>query len=118
MSSVNLYDVLDVSNDATPSELKKAYRLLVKEYHPDKPTGDAEMFELITHAFNILSNDESRKEYDALYKLSEQSNRNHSNRKTQAENYFKAQENTVTKKTKEQQELDFKKVMSDLDRKH
>lgn len=118
MSSVNLYDVLDVSNDATPSEIKKAYRILVKEYHPDKATGDAEMFELITHAFNILADEESRKEYDSLYKLSEQSKKDHTSLKSQAENYFKAQETDIVKKSDAELEADFEKVMSDFDRKH
>ena len=118
MSSVNLYDVLDVSNDATPSELKKAYRILVKQYHPDKATGDAEMFELITHAFNILSDEESRKEYDNLYKLSEQSKRDHFSLKSQVENFYKAQETDIAKKSDAELEVDFKKVMSDFDRKH
>ena len=118
MSSVNLYDVLDVSNDATPSELKKAYRKLVKEFYPDKPSGSVEMFELITHAYNVLSNEESRKEYDALYKLSEQSGKDHMGLKSQASNYYKAQKDDITKKSKEEQDADFKKIMADFDRKH
>lgn len=118
MSSVNLYDVLDVSNEATPNELKKAYRKLVKEFYPDKPSGSIEMFELITHAYNVLANDESRKEYDALYKLSEQSGKDHTSLKAQAKGYYKAQESDVTKKSKEELDADFKKVMSDFDRKH
>jgi curved DNA-binding protein CbpA len=118
MSTVNLYDVLDVSNDATPSEIKKAYRILVKKYHPDKPDGDAEMFELISHAYNIISNEESRKEYDTLYKLSEQSKKDHVGLKTQAENYYKAQETSVTKKSKKELDKEFDNVMKDLDKKH
>ncbi len=118
MSTVNLYDVLDVSNDATPSEIKKAYRILVKIYHPDKPEGDAEMLELVTHAYNILSNDESRKEYDTLYKLSEQSRKDHVNLKAQSENYYKAQDTSVTKKSKVEARAEFINIMKDMDKKH
>ena len=50
MSTVNLYDVLNIEQDATKNQIKDAYIKLVKEFHPDKPKGDAEMFELITHA--------------------------------------------------------------------
>ena len=60
MASVNLYDVLKVENDATRKDIKSAYKLLVKEFHPDRPTGDKEMFELVTHAYNVLSNEGAR----------------------------------------------------------
>ena len=116
-STVNLYDVLDISHDVTPIELKKAYRKLVKEYYPRRPNGDAEMFELITHAYNILSNDESRKEYDGIYKLSKQSNKSHTSLKTQSDKYYKAQETTAVKKSKEELEIEFKKSMNEMDHK-
>ncbi len=118
MSTVNLYDVLDVSNDATLSEIKKAYRLLVKKYHPDKPDGDEDMFDLITDAYNVLSKPESRQEYDNLYKLSQQSGKDHSSLKAQAMNYYDAQQTSVTKKSKEELSSDFKKAMNEMDMKH
>lgn len=119
MSGVNLYDVLEVSNDATPTEIKNAYRKLVKKFHPDKPKGDAEMFELISDAYNKLSSEETRKEYDILYKLSEQSKKGHTNLKNQADQYYKSQDTSVTnKKSKDELKNEFISVMADMDKKH
>ena len=117
MSTVNLYDVLNVSQDCTRNELKDAYRQLVKEFHPDRPNGDAEMFELIRHAFEILSNPKSREEYDTLFKLSKQSESDHFNLKYQAENYIKSQKSDITTKSKKEQETSFKKAFEEMDRK-
>ena len=120
MSTVNLYDVLDVAQDCTSKEIKDAYRILVKEFHPDKPGGDAEMFELITHAYNILINGNSRKEYDEIYALSKQVETNHFDMKVKAKDYYTALDNDVTKKkkSKDEQKIDFKKAFGDMDRKH
>lgn len=119
MSTVNLYDVLNVSQDCSIKEIKTAYRNLVKEFHPDKPDGDAEMFELITHAYNILVNPTNRKEYDEIYSLSKQSESSHFDLKSRSLNYFSAQENDSIKKkkTKKEQITDFKKANEEMDRK-
>lgn len=118
MSSVNLYDVLNISQDCTTQEIKNAYRNLAKEFHPDRPNGDAEMFELITHAYNILVNTNSRKEYDEIYALSKQVDTTHFDMKSKAKDYFNAMDTDVTKKkkSKEDFENDFKKNMEDMDR--
>lgn len=118
MSTVNLYDILNVSSDCTRRDLKRAYRKLVLEFHPDKPNGDEEMFELITHAYNVLSNEESRCEYDELYKLSKQIDNSHFDLKDQSNSHFKAQETSVIKRSKDELENDFKNAFSDLDKKH
>ena len=72
--SANLYtDVLNVSSDATPSQLRKAYYKLCLKYHPDKLspnlTNDEKelakkKFQAISLAYTILSDEEKRKEYD------------------------------------------------------
>ena len=119
MSSVNLYDVLNVSPDCTTKEIKDAYRVLVKEFHPDKPGGDAEMFELVTHAYNVLSNQNFRKEYDDLYELSKQIESSHFDLKVKAKKYYDSLDTDVTKKvSKEEQNKSFKKAFEDMDRKH
>ncbi|MET0303283.1 MAG: molecular chaperone DnaJ [Microbacteriaceae bacterium] len=60
------YDVLGVSREATPEEIKKAYRRLARELHPDvNPSEDAaERFKQVTHAYDVLSDAQQRERYD------------------------------------------------------
>ena len=120
MSTVNFYDVLDVAQDATSKDIKSSYRDLVLIFHPDKSTGDVEMFELITTAYNILINKNSRKEYDELYSISKQSESNHFDLKIKSKDHFSALDNDIskTKKSDMDQKQEFKKIMDEMDRKH
>ncbi|MHA7986693.1 molecular chaperone DnaJ [Rathayibacter sp. CAU 1779] len=60
------YEVLGVSRDASPDEIKKAYRRLARELHPDvNPSPEAsERFKLVTHAYDVLSDPQQRQQYD------------------------------------------------------
>jgi len=62
----NHYEVLGVSRDATGEEIKKAYRKLARQYHPDVYSGDdAEArFKEVTHAYEVLSDPQKRRVYD------------------------------------------------------
>lgn len=66
MPDKDYYQILRVLPTATAAEIKKSYRLLAMEFHPDKNPGvrAAEQFTLIKEAYAILSNAAERKKYD------------------------------------------------------
>ncbi len=58
------YQVLGVSRDASSPEIKRAYRRLAHQYHPDKAGGDEEKFKRINEAYQVLSDAGKRSQYD------------------------------------------------------
>ena len=66
----NYYDVLGVEQSASPEQIKEQFRLLAKEWHPDrrKDSSEEKMSE-INQAYEVLSNQKLREEYDKYYKL-------------------------------------------------
>src|SRR3989344_8515741 len=62
------YDILGVSKTASLDEIKKAYRKLALQYHPDrnKTKEGEEKFKEISKAYEVLSNPEKRQTYDQL----------------------------------------------------
>jgi molecular chaperone DnaJ len=66
------YQLLGVAEKATPDEIKKAYRKLAKQYHPDANQGDAsaaERFKEVGEAYSVLSDADKRRQYDQMRKL-------------------------------------------------
>ncbi len=67
MAKRDYYEVLGVDKNATPEELKKAYRKLALQYHPDRNPGDKEAeekFKEAAEAYDVLSNPEKKARYD------------------------------------------------------
>ncbi len=58
------YQLLGVKRDASAEEIKKAFRKLAHEHHPDKASGNADKFKEINEAHQVLSNPEKRQQYD------------------------------------------------------
>ncbi len=64
MSQKNYYELLGVTKGASKEEIKKAFYKLAAKYHPDKKGGDEAKFKEVNEAYQVLSNDQKRKEYD------------------------------------------------------
>ena len=65
----DFYKILGIAKDAPEAEIKKSYRKLARQFHPDSNPGDAKAeakFKEISEAFSVLSDGEQRKEYDAV----------------------------------------------------
>ena len=80
------YDILGVPRTATADEIKKAYRKLAVKYHPDKNPGDAaaeEMFKKINTAYDVLGDEEKRRQYDSGYYYNSNSSSNTSSENTE-----------------------------------
>lgn len=91
-----LYDVLEVSRKASKEIIEKSYKTLAKRYHPDLQSVEnkshaEEMMKKINEAYETLSNDEKRREYDRKLeeeeKIQEESRINNSTREVQNTNY-------------------------------
>ncbi|NME69256.1 DnaJ C-terminal domain-containing protein [Flammeovirga aprica] len=67
MEYIDYYEVLGVDKNATQAEIKKAYRKLARQYHPDKNPDDEvakKKFQQINEANEVLGDEENRKKYD------------------------------------------------------
>jgi molecular chaperone DnaJ len=72
MAQKDFYAVLGVSSSASQDEIKKQYRRLAKQYHPDANANDAkaaERFKEISEAYTVLGDAEKRKQYDDMRRL-------------------------------------------------
>jgi molecular chaperone DnaJ len=68
----DFYEVLGVADDASQADIKKAYRRLSRQLHPDANPDDPqaeERFKSVSEAYSVLGNEEKRKEYDEIRRL-------------------------------------------------
>lgn len=77
MIEKDLYKILNVDENATLEDIKKQYKILALKHHPDKNQGNDTIFKDIQEAYNILSNEDKRKQYDtSKFKYCNKSNVN------------------------------------------
>ena len=99
----NPFRILHLEYNATEDDVKKAYRKFSLKYHPDKPTGDAKKFMMITQAYVYL-----------LQKIKEMTgNKSHSEMQKEAQNYF---EDMEKQKAERKQHSSSSEKANDLDR--
>src|SRR3954471_15349923 len=68
----DFYAVLGVKKDASQADIKKAYRKLARENHPDSNPGDTakhEKFKAVAEAYDVVGDEEKRKKYDEVREL-------------------------------------------------
>ena len=58
------YSTLGISKSASTEEIKKAYRKLAHQYHPDKGAGNEQKFKEVSEAYQVLSDPNKRAQYD------------------------------------------------------
>jgi len=63
------YKALGVSESATEQEIRRAYRKLAKQHHPDANPGSEDRFKELSAAYDVLSDAEKRREYDEVRRL-------------------------------------------------
>ncbi len=73
--SKDYYNILGISKGASADEIKKAYRTLAHQHHPDKSGGDEAKFKEINEAYQVLSNPQKRQQYDQYGQTFEQAQR-------------------------------------------
>ena len=115
IAHIDLYSILELTNSATTDQIKKKYRELSRKYHPDKG-GNTKVYEMITRAYNVLSNSKQRADYDnrcnkMLEKIQET---NYVNLKTTFKNLM----NEMKIEEDPDAENKFKKGFDELDLKH
>jgi curved DNA-binding protein CbpA len=64
LNTIDPYEIFNISKDFTWIELKESYRKMAMHFHPDKPEGNKEIFNIITHCFEKLAYEYKKREQD------------------------------------------------------
>ncbi|MBA0632916.1 hypothetical protein Godav_001580 [Gossypium davidsonii] len=85
----NHYTVLGVARNASSADIKRAYRLLARKYHPDvsKHSRASELFKSIRHAYEVLSNEVTRIRYDRTLTFQEDVGRSYKGKRNHGPKY-------------------------------
>ena len=118
---LNLYEILEVSEKASKEVIDKAYHVLAKKYHPDLQQGEAkqkaeEKMKQINAAYEILGNDEKRKEYDAKLEAKRLEERQISEQRKQEETQYKQEQKQQTINEEDYECNNAKKLQEEMNR--
>jgi len=104
----NPYEILGIPKNSSIEEIKKAYKTLVKKFHPDKISDNNKKkerkFEIITEAYNLLKDEESRKQFDEISEIIDSTKKGHKDLRDEYHEYLKASEynNILTEDEKDE----------------
>ena len=118
---LNLYEILEVSEKASKEVIDKAYHVLAKKYHPDLQQGEAkqkaeEKMKQINAAYEILGNDEKRKEYDAKLETKKIEERQIREKRQQEEIQYKQEQKQQTINEEDYEYNNAKKLQEEMNR--
>lgn len=118
---LNLYEILEVSEKASKEVIDKAYHVLAKKYHPDLQQGEAkqkaeEKMKQINAAYEILGNDEKRKEYDAKLEAKKLEERQRREKRQQEEIQYKQEQKQQTINEEDYEYNNAKKLQEEMNR--
>ncbi len=66
------YEILGIPRDASTEDIKRAYRILALQYHPDTNNGNEKRFKEVNEAYRVLSNEKSKTHYDQTFNTTQQ----------------------------------------------
>jgi curved DNA-binding protein CbpA len=117
-NKLDYYEVFGLPKTASKKEIIIKYRELVKKYHPDKSPLNGKLFEVIQRAWECLSNDERRKNYDNIQDYEEKAKKSdHIGLKKSYDIFNELSKGEISEEKKKLAENEFKKLTEEFDTK-